>query len=65
MESQPEEKRLVKAAVVREAGVEKVCLELGHRRCMTWLGEDEAREAIRRETFSGAEWLQHPRVDLI
>ena len=41
--------------MVREAVVEKVCLELGHRRCMTSLGEDEEREAIGRETFSGAE----------
>ena len=41
--------------MVREAVVEKVCLELGHRRCMTSLGEDEEREAIGRETFSGAQ----------
>ena len=65
MESQAEEKRLVKAGVVRKGVVEKVCLELGHRRCITWLGEDEEGEAIRRETFSGAGWLQHPRVGLI
>ena len=45
--------------------MEKVCLELGRRRCVTRLGEDEEQEAIRRESFSGAEGLQHPRVDLI